>query len=737
MSVAAVGGYGRGYLSPGSDVDLIVLHHKRADPSEAVRTLAYRLWDARLDVGYAVHTPKEALALARDRFDSLAAFLDARLLTGDEGLFESWRSDVIARASRDPGAFLATLRGITEERRARSGDSGAELEPNLKEGRGGLRDLAALGLIEIVCGTGEGSWREELEGPSELLHRVRNELHFLSGRRTDVLLMQVQRAVAEAIGFSEADGIPEEALMRELYDSCRRIALSVEEALFPPTEAEAPALEALDDFVKAMSARGPAGARWSDEARQAFLRMLRAGRAGQRALSTLDGSAVLLEALPEWRTIRCLPQRNIYHRYAVDVHSLESVAAAVDLLEDEGEIIRKVAVESRDDFDTLVLAGLLHDIGKGSGRDHSQAGAEMAAAATARMGFGSDVVDDVAWLVRNHLLLSETATRRDIGEERLLIDVAEKVGDERRLRLLFLMTVADGKATGPSGWGRWKATLTERLLTRLAHLLDRPDLVGVDVSALAHEREEKLRGELARFPATEVARHLNGMPRAWILAHPEDDLHRQSEMMLESASGPEAIRLKAEPLDAAGIWEVMLVAGDRPGLFSKVSGCLALHGLNVLGAQAYTRADGMALEVFRVEALSDEERRFEKVVDDIRKALRGRLSLDVRLAAKRRQHGGRAGKGKGEPPRVVIDNEVSDFHTVIEVHATDRVGLLYALTRALADMELDIGLAKVSTYAEDVVDVFYVRDLDGQKVSDPEHLSEIERTILHRLGSEA
>lgn len=201
---------------------------------------------------------------------------------------------------------------------------------------------------------------------------------------------------------------------------------------------------------------------------------------------------------------------------------------------------------------------------------------------------------------------------------------------------------------------------------------------------------------------------------------------------------PEADAVVIDPVaaDDAGIWEVTVLARDRPGLFSKVSGALALHGLNVLGAQIFTREDGVALEVFRVEALGDEKRRFERVAEDARKAIRGRLALDVRLAQKRRDYAHRIPKGKQEPPEVVVDNRASDFYTIIEVHATDRVGLLFTITRALSDMELDIHLAKVSTYGEDVVDVFYVRDLEGQKVEDPDHTEEIRKIILHRLATD-
>jgi [protein-PII] uridylyltransferase len=229
-----------------------------------------------------------------------------------------------------------------------------------------------------------------------------------------------------------------------------------------------------------------------------------------------------------------------------------------------------------------------------------------------------------------------------------------------------------------------------------------------------------------------VEAHIQAMPRAWLLSQPPDALVAQSALMLEAPPGD--LRMDARQSEG-GTWEVRFVAPDRPGLLSKVSGALALHGLNVVAADLYTRDDGVALQSFRVEPIDEDEERFRKGVADIRKALRGRIALDVRLAEKRRQY---PAPSAGLPaPRVVVDNRSSDFYTVIEVHAADAIGLLFTITRALSDLELDIHMAKVATYGREVVDAFYVWDLDRQKVTDPDHVGEIERTILHRLKVES
>lgn len=719
--VVAVGGYGRQELAPFSDIDLIVIHPKPPQGAAAMKTLSYALWDAGLELGTAIYSSKESLKLARGRFDVATALLDSRLLVGDEDVFLPWRAHC-----REPLAqrnFTSKLAAAISEWRLAGGDAGADLEPDIKQGRGGLRDLAAAGWISLDMPITD----QQLD----FLFRVRNHLHFMTGRRTDGLLMQLQSDVASALEDELGPDrvlTPEERLLRQVYRASRKIASALDQQLFPDRSNE----DLAERFSKLVSEDPD---RWGDESRRCFFEVLKGLPSTKRAFWTIADDG-LSAAMPEWLNIQCLPQRNVYHRFAVDVHSLEVASVAGHLQEHSDDLTLRVAFDAQQDRDLLLLTCLLHDIGKGQPGEHSEVGAEIAKSAAARIGISPGDADELFWLVRNHLLLAETATRRDIGDESLIIEIAEKIQTERRLRLLFLLTVADGVATGPAAWSRWKATLVSRLFTRVNRLLEQGELAGGDATRLATERAERITETFEGATAGSVRTHIEAMPRAWLLSQDIEALIRQTAAMTDPPLGDE-VKLSAEPQQDSGVWEVIVVAMDRPGLFSKVSGVLALHGLSVLGAQIYTRQDGVALEVFRVEALGDEGRRFEHVAADAQKAVRGRISLDVRLAQKRRDYSGRVPKGKQEPPRVLIDNQTSDYHTIIEVHATDRMGLLYVLTKALADLGLDIHLAKVSTYAEDVVDAFYVTDLDGQKLDDPEHLKEVEKAILHRIEVEA
>ncbi|GAC1363354.1 MAG: hypothetical protein NVSMB32_04830 [Actinomycetota bacterium] len=720
-AIVAVGGYGRREMSPSSDVDFIVLHGRRDDVSAPVKALAYDLWDLGLELGYALHTPSEAIRLAGLRLDSQTAFLDARLVTGNPELFGDWHALVQDRVRRSLAGFVEQLRQATIARRLKAGDAGAELEPNLKEGRGGLRDLVTIRWLNLAAGESPLSLeRDPLGAAARFLLRVRHELHFLSGRRSDVLAMRDQAEVAAHLGVAEEGMLAENALMRELYSHCRTIGYTLDQALFPV------------QGVRFCAGAAPLAEPWPDAARATFLRLLR-GVDARRAFEVLDHSGQLVQALPEWAAIRCLPQRNIYHRFAVDIHCVETVVALSSLTGNDNQILADAAADARADWDTLVLACLLHDIGKGSGEDHSVRGESLARSAAERMGLDPGCASDIAWLVRHHLVLAETATRRDIRDEGVIGGFAELAGSARRLRMLLLLTASDGIATGLSAWSPWKATLVTRLYARVQRVLEQGDPVADELETLQRHRRG-LRQSLAGFPGDLVEAHLANMPTEWLLSQPPAELVRQSQAML-SPPPERDITIAAELQVESGVWEVAVVAVDRPGLFSKVSGGLALHGLNVLGAEVYTREDGVALEVFRLEALGNEEHRFERVVEDVGKALRGRLSLEVRLAEKRLEYGGRVRKGKGEPPRVIVDNGSSALYSLVEVHAEDTIGLLYAITKALVELGLDIHKAKISTYGHDVVDVFYVRDLDGAKATDPDHMAEVERAVLFALAT--
>ncbi len=717
-ALLAVGGYGRGEMCPGSDLDLLLVQpgrRARPDVSRLAERLWYPLWDSGLKLGHAVRTVKEALSLAADDLDSATALLDARVVAGDPAVAadlskraaDQWR----ARSSR----WLATLAARVAERHASAGEVGFLLEPDLKEGRGGLRDVHALRWAEAARRILLDDDQAALAGAHQTLVEVRVELQRRTGKALDRLLLQDQDAVAEALGDADAD-----VLMGRVAAAARTIAWTSDEtwqriqsSLQGPSGRVAgrdrpvgPGLVVREGLVElapgqpvddpslvlraaaaaavahtrlgrgtldhlAAGAPGP-GDPWPDDARRALVRLLDTGRAAIPVLEALDQKGLLVRVLPEWAPVRSRPQRNAYHRFTVDRHLCEAAANAAALT-------RQV---SRPDL--LLVGAWLHDIGKGYQGDHTETGIEVVGRIAPRMGFSPDDVEVLVDMVRHHLLLPDVATRRDLDDPVTVEAVASTVGDQQTLELLAALTEADGMATGPAAWGPWKARLVRDLVDR-------------------------------------TARHLGGrrQPDSPSLPTPEHTaLMDRGEVVVEVGDG-----------------RLTVVAPDRPGLFYRVAGTLALHGLTVRSAVAASE-DGMAVEVFEVEPAFDTPADGDRLRNDIVRALDGQLPLEVKLAERARAYSGarRAASAHPAEARVLVDNEASGTATVIEVRAPDGVGVLYRITRALAKCDLDVRTAKVSTLGHEVVDAFYVTDAEGAKLTDRQHLAEVERAVLAELA---
>lgn len=715
LALAAVGGYGRAELSLGSDIDVVLLHDGRPDIGAVADKIWYPVWDEGVKLGHAVRTPKEALALAADDLDTATSLLTVRHLAGDPALTEEVAHRARQQWQKRAKRWLAELARRVEARHASAGEVAFLLEPDLKEGRGGLRDVHALRWAEAARRLLWEGDDAALEAAYEVLLSARVELHRRTGRTSDVLLLEEQDAVAEALGM-DAD-----ALMHDVATAARTIAwrsddawARIEASLAGPLgfwsrrdKALGPGLALRDGEVhltveadpaadpglalRAARAAASGGTRihraalerlastspslpvpWSEGTRADFVALLLAGDQAIPVIEALDQVGLWTSVLPEWEAVRSKPQRNAYHRFTVDRHLLEAAARAAGL------------VARTDRPDLLVVGAVLHDIGKGFPGDHTEVGIERLAVIGPRMGFPPEDVEVLQAMVRHHLLLPDVATRRDLDDPATLALVAEAVGDVRTLGLLAALTEADSLATGPAAWGRWKAELVRDLAGRVAHLLEGGSADDVR----------------ADFPDAEQTALLR--------------------------AGHQVIRGTGDVLT--------VVTPDRHGLFSRVAGVLSLHGLGVLDAAA-TTLDGMALEVLRVESSYGPTITWDKVEADLVKALEGRLALEARLADRARAYGSRPTKRPVQsPPRIHVDNDASAAATVVEVHAPDSVGVLYRITRALADLQLDIVSAKVQTLGDRVVDAFYVRRAGGGKLDDPAVIVEVERALLHELA---
>ena len=715
LALVAVGGYGRGDLAPASDLDLLLLHDRRTAPGEVAEKLWYPIWDEGLKLGHSVRTSAEALELAATDLDTATSLLTLRHLAGDPLLTEELATMAAAQWRKRAKRHLGLLRTSVAARQDQFGEVAFLLEPDLKEGRGGLRDIHALRWAEAARRILEDGDDEALAAAETVLFDARVELHRATGRATERLVLQDQDAVAAALGESADE------LMLELARAARTVAWIADEAwgrvgaslstgssllgwrsrtrspglvirdgqvLLEPncdpstrptlvldaailaTSKQARLARATHDQLDARSPEPPAV--WAPEVRARFVELLGLGHDAILVIEALDHTGLWERFVPEWEAVRNRPQRNAYHRFTVDRHLLEATANAAAL------------VDRVDRPDLLLVGTLLHDIGKGRGGDHTEVGMALIEEMGPRMGFDEADTAVLVDLCRHHLLLPDVATRRDLGDEATIAAVAEAVGDRTRLHLLAALTEADSLATGPAAWGAWKADLVRELVRRVDHFLG-----GGDLAALT----------TVEFP--------DAAQRALMAA---------GEVVVEAADDL-----------------ITVIAPDRRGLFSRVAGVLALHGLDVLAADAASE-DDMAIEAFRVTSRFGSSVPWGRVVDHVHAALEDRLAIEARLADRIRTYQARQATHRLPPPVVRFDDAASATATVVEVHAPDRVGLLYRVSRAFAELAIDVRVAKVQTLGDLVVDSFYVTAADGSVVSDPVVRAELERALLHAVS---
>lgn len=766
-ALVALGGYGRGALSPHSDIDLLLLHDgtETATVATVTEQLLYPLWDAGFTVGHAVRTPAESLHLAGERLDAATAILDARLLAGGADLLTSTSDPVLTWLRSDVDAFTERLANDARERRERFGSTAYLLEPELKEGGGGLRDIHAVGWLQVVRGRPlvddgvlRAAERDQLDAAEEFLTRVRSALHLESGRRMDRLIREQQPDIASAMGFRDEPGLTAaDGLMRAVFEHARVVDALTEDVILgrrsdDPTrrvvelsdvgDALALIAEAAEDGRALSTAEldsveatlSPDEPVWSDAVRDAFLRILRAGRGAAEGLHVLDRTGLLVRLVPEWADVRCRPQRDPYHRYTVDVHLLRafermSLALASPDVDDPLEVVAAGHIAERDG---VLLGALLHDVGKNGEGRHVAVGDRLASTILARMDVEGSTGELARFMVAEHLLLPDVATRRDLGDDDLILDVAARIETPERLAALYLLAKVDALATGPSAWTPWRQALIRELVAKVQRVFERGEM-GVEVAERLADAIDRIRDLLKDEPPAEVERFILRMPRSYFLSIPPTQIARQFATIAPDL-GRHDVRTSTRPAGRSGTYELLVVAADRPGLLSWIAGALSLVGLSILTAQVFTTEDGVAADLFEVQGAFEPvvgEERWRGFRSLLRKAIDGRVSLEHRMIEKRRHYPERS----DTPVTVAVDNDASDFFTVVEIGAPDRIGLLYDITRTLSDMELDVHLAKVATYTDRVIDAFYVRDSVGRKLEDAQRTTMVESAMRARLAA--
>ncbi|MGY1803590.1 [protein-PII] uridylyltransferase [Blastococcus sp. SYSU D00922] len=730
VALVAVGSLGRRELPPHGDLDLVLVHDGRPEIAAIADALWYPVWDAGLRLDHSVRSVSEAVSVASTDVKAGLGLLDARLVAGDAELATRLRTATLASWRQAASKLLPQLRDLRRDRARQLGELAFLLEPDLKEAYGGLREGQVLRAVAAAqLGDEPG---EELEQAYAFLLDVRDELRRRTGRPSDVLVRQEQRPVSVALGLADED-----ALLREVSLAGRRLAFVVDEtwrrveaalvrrprgryrrvrreplaegvvrqgdevvlaqgakpAADPGLLLRAAAAAARADLLlspytlKVLAVHTPAVPEpWPAEVRWSFLRLLASGRSAVPVLEQLDQEGLLSRLIPEWDRVRSLPQRHPWHRFTVDRHLIEAAAAASELTRDV------------DRPDLLLVAALLHDIGKGWPGDHSEVGEPIAAAIAARMGFGEADVATVATLVRHHLLLPATATRRDIDDPATIDRVAATIGsDAAVLQLLHALAQADGAATSASAWSPWKAHLVAGLVARV-------------------------QGKLGGGPVIAPEPVLN--PTGAQVVAPLPD----------SADAAGAVTVGIQ--DVADGQQVTVRAPDRPGLLSTCAGVLALNQLDVRAAKM-TVEDGYGTGVFAVRPRFGRAPVPEILADAVRAALEGTLPLADRL--RQREADYRQDGGRTAPPRISWHNgEVSGAATgIVEVRAADRAGLLYRLTAAITGEGLDVTSALIETLGADAVDCFYVCNPSGSPVEPEQRRRVDDALVAATLGAAA
>lgn len=809
MALVSVGGYGRGELNPYSDIDIMFLHTGRNPQAveEISQKLLYFLWDMKLDVGYSVRTISDCIEMGKSDSTVRTAMLDSRFMAGSQALFDDfWKTFQKQILARGSDAFIKDKLQELEARRGKYGSSVYILEPNIKESEGGLRDIQTAvwvakfkykitAMRELVM---KGILSEEeviaFDAAKSYLWRLRNELHYLTGRKNDQLTFEAQIALAEFCGFQDhGKSLAVEEFMREYYlQAARTEHLSasltsrcvrredspgkilgyfirrplgdglfvVRGELIVPDEGvveENPVLlMKIFEYAQKQGVRLSVDTkslvrrrldlvndrfRRSKEVNSSFFTILRSDKGVVETLRLMHHLEFLNHFIPEFERIRCKVQHDLYHVFTVDIHSLFCVEEIVRLWQGEHaadlpDLTKLVAEVEK--MELLILAVLLHDIGKGEGGGHAEKGADLCRTIARRMGLSKEDSERLDFLVRQHLLFAHIAQRRDLHDERMIIDFARQMESSENLKMLYLLSYADVKGVGPDVWTDWKKMLFRELFEKSFQVLERGDF-RLEASS---ERVKGVRRKVVallenELPLPSVKEELKALTTRHTLSNPPEEIAAHVRILHKLDSLP--LVMEVVHRDDLGFSLFTIATRDMPALFARITGVMAANGVNILGAQIHTSSNGKALDILQVNApqgfLITDENRWNRIRSDMQSVLEGKVQVQALVEKRKKSNVIPVTTKPRFPTRVEIDNEVSVDYSVIDIYTHDKVGLLYSITSTLSQLGLYIGVAKISTKVDQVADVFYVRDIFGHKIYAAEKLAEIIKKLQDAIDS--
>jgi [protein-PII] uridylyltransferase len=806
-AIAALGGYGREELSPYSDIDLMFLIPQRFNSSieDITGRILYPLWDAGITVGYCNRTLKDCLTMMKEDITVRTSLMEMRYLMGDRGLYSQFQRSILKNAlSKGVNSFISEQLKDMESRRRYYGDSVYLLEPHLKEGEGGLRDIQsalwiarvrfqARGIDELEA-KGVLSSREIslLEESLEFLWKVRNGLHFVSGRKNDHLAFEYQEKIANALGYDDPDStFGVRRFMHDYYQCAENIkhlsSVLIERSgrnpgrikkirrkassmrmdsgfeiknnrisVVDPDLLRRSPLAMMKVFRYSQELNKEIGIdtqelirenldlvdeefRNSMDVNSSFISILRGKGGAAKTLTTMHRLGFLAEFIPEFAGITRLPQPYYYHVYTADIHTLFAVEEFENLLlgyyKGSFSFLSNL-VKEENNAELIFLALLFHDLGKAFKTDHVEKGVELVHIIADRMGLSKEDTELVAFLVENHIYMSSVAQTRDLSDEHLIIKFAQKMKDMDRLRMLYILTFADLKASRAEAFNSWKATLFQELYIRAFHIIEKGGFTMTDIESKLDKIRNEVISELRpRMPMDDIHYNLDLMPSRYLLNNSPEIISNHILLCNNLEEGTLAFDVREKP--DKGYYDILIATPDFHGLFYKVCGVMVYHNMNILDAQIDTRSDGIAIQLLRVNYLYNDatvdREEWKAIEDNLENVIDGRIKAED-LVKKRESYllSKEAGL-KDIKATIRIDNDTSDFYTVIDVETNDRFGLLYSITKAISDIGISIYIAKIATSLMRVTDSFYVRDIFGQKIYDESKLKRIRYSLFKVL----
>ena len=807
LAILAVGGYGREDMCVQSDLDLLFLYHYKVTPFvEAVtEEILYQLWDLGLTVGHAVRNVKEAVSYAGDDPTVRTALIDYRLVCGNMEFFESIQNNLDSFLLYSGGdRFIEERIKDMRARHEKYGDVVYLLEPNIKEGKGGLRDLhtalwalkvkyKARSLRELVM-KGVITKRSEKNYYyiMDNFFRIRNHMHFLTGRKNDIITFDIQEELARFWGYRDRGIIRgTERFMRFYYilatlshQLAGEVIEEVEKFLverkgfhiFPRRRSvvnthfvtynsklyvgnsrsffKSPPL-LMNIFENSQTTATPLSSqakrrikkvlnvvnddfRWDKDVAMGFRSLLERGKGVRRILMDMNECRFLGRYIPEFSHLYFRAQQDIYHRFTVDVHSIMAasvlpeiesrIGAHGDVSEEERYF--KSIYEEVDNRALFLMTVLFHDIGKGLGRGHSKIGEKLVASIMKRFAFTEEEIEDSTFLVLNHLEMSNIAQRRDMHDIEMIYNFARSVGSARRLHMLYLLTYCDLRSVGEDSWNEWRSMLIRELYEKGLNIIEQGEFKLPPFHSILTKKKEHISESLSGFDINEKDAFLEEVPERYILSTPEDRIYGHF-MLLRDYKGEPIITLKNYP--DMKFSEIFVICKDSHALFAKITGVVAAHNVNILGANVSTSKHNIALDTLQVNYLGEsltDRTKVRRLKRDLKRVISGDLEVEPllkkRLSSKRRK----TKILKYRPTRVSIDNETSSRYTIVDIFTYDRVGLLYDISRTLSSLGYEIYLSKISTKGDQVADVFYLVDSGGNKVTNERDLEKLRDSLL-------